>query len=74
MALAEERKQRERAQEQARWERLRQERANRSPLFSKSVPELKASAVAAGLGRYSVVPMCQQVKKWLCFGMYVNAK
>jgi hypothetical protein len=58
LALAEERKRQEAAEEeaqkQARWERLRQERANRSPLFNKSVSELKASAVAAGLGRYLV--------------------
>ena len=56
VALAEERKRQEateeEAQKQARWERLRQERANRSPLFNKSVSELKASAVAAGLGRH----------------------
>jgi hypothetical protein len=56
--LAEERKRQEEAeaeaQKQARVERLLQERANRSPLFNKSVSELKASALAAGLGHHLV--------------------
>jgi len=42
------------AQMQKHRERLLKERANRSPLFNKSVVELKAQAMAAGLGRFLV--------------------